>query len=122
MSTKNVVVNKLNKAELAHVLGSNFLAVKRVSKDLAERITYASKMYKEDEKKVTKRDLLDMVKEAMTTLGDKFVLATESKNVPLAVENSVKKPVAKKVAAKPATKATVKPAAKKVTVKKETTK
>ena len=100
MSTKNVVVNKLNKAELAHVLGFNFLAVKRVSKDLAERITYASKMYKEDEKKVTKRDLLDMVKEAMTTLGDKFVLATESKNVPLVVENSVKKPVAKKSAKK----------------------
>lgn len=102
MSTNNVVVNKLNKAELAHILGYNFLAVKKVSKDLAERIMYASKVYKEDEKKVTKRDLLDMVKETMTALGDKFVLATESKLVSLtpAVENSVKKPVAKKSAKK----------------------
>lgn len=97
MST-SAVVNKLTKVELTGVLKENFKAVSKASKDLAGRIMYASKKYKEDEKSVTKKDLLDLVKETMTVLGSKFILSTESKVVPL-VENSVK-PSGKKLSKK----------------------
>ena len=100
MST-NAVVNKLTKAQLTVVLRENFKAVKKASKEVAERITYASKAYKEDEKSVTKKDLLDLVKETMTVLGDKFILATDSMDVsvPVLAENSVK-PSGKKLSKK----------------------
>lgn len=100
MST-NAVVNKLTKAQLTVVLRENFKAVKKASKEVAERITYASKAYKEDEKSVTKKDLLDLVKETMTVLGDKFILATDSMDVsvPVLAENSVK-PSGKKLSSK----------------------
>ena len=101
MSTKNAVVNKLTKAQLTVVLRENFTAVKKASKDIAERITYASKAYKADEKSVTKKDLLDLVKETMTALGDKFILSTDSMDVsvPVLAENSVK-PSGKKLSSK----------------------
>lgn len=99
MSTKNAVVNKLTKEQLTVVLRENFSAVKKASKDIAERITYASKSYKADEKSVTKKDLLDLVKETMLALGDKFVLATDSTPVPVVAENSVK-PSGKKLSKK----------------------
>ena len=100
MST-SVVVNKLTKAQLTTVLRENFTAVKKASKEVADRITYASKAYKADEKSVTKKDLLDLVKETMTVLGDKFILATDSVDVPVPVlaENSVK-PSGKKLSKK----------------------
>lgn len=97
----NGVVNKLTKEQLTVVLRENFKAVKKASKEVAERITYASKSYKEDEKSVTKKDLLDLVKETMTVLGDKFILATDSTDVsvPVLAENSVK-PSGKKLSKK----------------------
>ena len=101
MSTKNAVVNKLTKEQLTVVLRENFTAVKRVSKEIAERISYTAKAYKADEKSVTKKDLLDLVKETMTALGDKFILATDSMDVsvPVLAENSVK-PSGKKLSKK----------------------
>ena len=98
MST-NVVVNKLTKEQLTTVLRENFKAVKKASKEVSDRITYASKAYKADEKSVTKKDLLDLVKETMTVLGDKFILATDSVEVPVLAENSVK-PSGKKLSSK----------------------
>ena len=97
----NGVVNKLTKAQLTTVLNENFKAVKRVSKEIAERISYTAKAYKADEKSVTKKDLLDLVKETMTALGDKFILATDSMDVsvPVLAENSVK-PSGKKLSKK----------------------
>ena len=100
MST-NAVVNKLTKAQLTVVLNENFNAVKRVSKEIADSILYTAKAYNEDEKSVTKKDLLDLVKDVMTALGDKFILATDSMDVsvPVLAENSVK-PSGKKLSKK----------------------
>ena len=100
MST-NAVVNKLTKAQLTTVLNENFKAVKRVSKEIADSIQYTAKAYKEDEKNVTKKDLLDLVKDVMNALGDKFILATDSMDisVPVLAENSVK-PSGKKLSKK----------------------
>ena len=83
----STVVNKLTKAQLGEVLSKNFSAIKKADKELGDSISYTSKAYNEDEKSVTKRDLLDLVKDAMITLGDKFILPTAT---PVA-ENSVKK-------------------------------
>ena len=101
MSTKNAVVNKLTKAQLTTVLNENFKAVKKVSKEIADSIQYTAKAYKADEKSVTKKDLLDLVKDTMTALGDKFILATDSTDVsvPVLAENSVK-PSGKKLSKK----------------------
>lgn len=108
MSTKNAVVNKLTKAQLTVVLNENFKAVKKVSKEIADSISYTAKAYKEDEKSVTKKDLLDLVKDVMNALGDKFILATDSMDVsaPVLAENSVKpsgKKLSKKSKAEPKT-------------------
>ena len=86
------VVNKLTKAQLGLVLNTNFSMVKKASKELADRISYTAKAYKKDERSVSKKDLLDLVKDSMTALGDKFILATESTDVavPILAENSVK--------------------------------
>lgn len=105
MSTK--VVNKLTKAQLTTVLNENFKAVKKVSKEIADSIQYTAKAYKEDEKSVTKKDLLDLVKDVMNALGDKFIL-TDSMGVsaPVLAENSVKpsgKKLSKKSKAEPKT-------------------
>ena len=86
------VVNKLTKEQLGLVLNTNFSMVKKASKELADRISYTAKAYKKDERSVSKKDLLDLVKDSMTALGDKFILATESTDVavPILAENSVK--------------------------------
>ena len=100
MSTMSEL-NKMTKEQLAKVLGNNFIAVKKASKEVAERIMYASKKYKEDNKSVTKKDLLDLVKDTMSALGNKFVLATDSMDIsaPVLAENSVK-PSGKKLSKK----------------------
>lgn len=60
---------KSNKQELATILGANAKAVQKKDKGLFDRMAYASKMFKQDESKVTKKDLLDLVKEVQTALG-----------------------------------------------------
>lgn len=95
------VVNKLTKAQLGLVLNTNFSMVKKASKELADRISYTAKAYKKDERSVSKKDLLDLVKDSMSALGDKFILATDSTDisVPVLAENSVK-PSGKKLSKK----------------------
>ena len=89
MSTKKVVVNKLTKMELRDALNANFALVKEANEDLADSIEYMAKMFNKNEKSVTKKDLLDLVKESMKTLGDKFSFVSQS--VTPVAENSAKK-------------------------------
>lgn len=66
-------MNKLNKAQLTKVLNANFQLAKKADKDLADSISYTAKKYKEDATKVTKKDLLDLLKDVAKTLGDAFI-------------------------------------------------
>lgn len=94
------ITTKTTKDTLVTALGDNALAIKKADKGLFERMTYADKMWKQDKAKVTRKDLVDMVKEAITLLGDAF---KEPELVPVGAENSVKK-LAKGVSKKQETK------------------
>ena len=105
------ITAKTTKQELANVLGANASLVKKSDKELFDRLNYASKMFKKDETKVTKKDLADLVRATIKSLGDKFIepaLAEEkkeeskpTKNTKGAkTENSIKKLGNKKSAPK----------------------
>ena len=102
------ITSKTTKQELANVLGANAKVVKKQDKNLYDQMVYTSDMMKKDEKKVTRRDLVDLVKDVMKALGDKFVepaLAQETPTVQPQAENAVKKltkGVSKKQEMKPA--------------------
>lgn len=104
------ITSKTTKQELANVLGANAKVVKEQDKNLYDQMAYTSDMMKKDEKKVTRRDLVDLVKDVMKALGDKFVepaLAEEKTLAPVQpqAENAVKKltkGVSKKQEMKPA--------------------
>lgn len=104
------ITSKTTKQELANVLGANAKVVKEQDKNLYDQMAYTSDMMKKDEKKVTRRDLVDLVKDVMKALGDKFVepaLAEEKTPAPIQpqAENAVKKltkGVSKKQEMKPA--------------------
>lgn len=90
------ITSKTTKQELANVLGANAKVVKEQDKNLYDQMAYTSDMMKKDEKKVTRRDLVDLVKDVMKALGDKFVepaLAEEKTLAPVQpqAENAVKK-------------------------------
>lgn len=87
------ITTKTTKEQLKNILGANAKAVKTADKALFDRIAYADKMAKKDDSKVSRKDLVDLVKEVITLLGDKLVvpaLAEETPAKPVA-ENSVKK-------------------------------
>ena len=84
---------KSTKEQMTQYLREVFTSVQKANKNLAERIMYTSKVYKEDQSKVTKKDLLDLCKEAMAL---NLTPAT-----PVVAEASVK-PVAKKKVTKKA--------------------
>lgn len=104
------ITSKTTKQELASVLGANAKVVKEQDKNLYDQMAYTSDMMKKDEKKVTRRDLVDLVKDVMKALGDKFIepaLAQETSTpaVQPQAENAVKKltkGVSKKQEMKPA--------------------
>lgn len=104
------ITSKTTKQELANVLGANAKVVKEQDKNLYDQMAYTSDMMKKDEKKVTRCDLVDLVKDVMKALGDKFVepaLAEEKTLAPVQpqAENAVKKltkGVSKKQEMKPA--------------------
>ena len=89
------ITAKTTKKELANVLGANASLVKTADKELFDRLSYASKMFKKDETKVTKKDLADLVRATIKSLGDKFIepaFAEEKMEEPkTADENSTKK-------------------------------
>lgn len=94
------ITTKTTKEQLKSLLGANAKAVKNLDKNLFDRIAYASKMSKEDDSKVLRRDLVELAKEVIKVLGDKLVEPTAT---PVVVENSVKK-LAKGVSKKQETK------------------
>ena len=92
------ITTKTTKEQLKSFLGANAMKVKKADKDLFDQIAYASKMAKKDDSKVTRKDLVDLVKSVMSVLGDKCVepaLAQETPATPQA-ENSGKKLTGKK--------------------------
>ena len=104
------ITSKTTKKELAEILGANAKVVKAQDKNLYDQVAYTSNMMKKDEKKVTRRDLVDLVKDVMKSLGDKFVepvlaQGTLAPAVQPQAENAVKKltkGVSKKQEMKPA--------------------
>jgi hypothetical protein len=104
------ITSKTTKQELANVLGANAKVVKEQDKNLYDQMAYTSDMMKKDEKKVTRRDLVDLVKDVINALGDKFVEPALAQETPTPAvqpqaENAVKKltkGVSKKQEMKPA--------------------
>ena len=104
------ITSKTTKKELAEILGANAKVVKAQDKNLYDQVAYTSNMMKKDEKKVTRRDLVDLVKDVMKALGDKFVEPALAQETPAPAvqpqaENAVKKltkGVSKKQEMKPA--------------------
>lgn len=100
------ITTKTTKEQLKSFLGANAKAVKTADKDLFDQISYADKMAKKDDSKVTRKDLVDLVKSVISLLGDKCVepaLAQEKAPATPQAENSVKK-LAKGVSKKQETK------------------
>lgn len=100
------ITTKTTKEQLKSFLGANAKAVKAQDKDLFDQIAYADKMAKKDNSKVTRKDLVDLVKSVIALLGDKCVepaLAQEKAPATPQAENSVKK-LAKGVSKKQETK------------------
>ena len=95
--TRTTTMEQLKKA-----LGTNAVAVKEADTNLYEQMVYTSKAMKEG-KKVTKKDLADLVKDVMKVLGDKFVepvLAEEAPATEKTEDVEKKAPAKKKVAPK----------------------
>lgn len=100
------ITTKTTKEQLKSFLGANAKAVKTADKDLFDQIAYADKMANKDDSKVTRKDLVDLVKSVIALLGDKCVepaLAQEKAPATPQAENSVKK-LAKGVSKKQETK------------------
>ena len=91
----------VNKKEIIDVLGLNALAVKETDKNLFEMMVYTSKSLEKDEKSVTKKDLLDLLKDVKETLGDKYITEPQKEVV---VETSTKKTIKKSRKEEPAKK------------------
>ena len=100
------ITTKTTKEQLKSFLGANAKAVKTADKGLFDQLVYADKMAKKDDSKVTRKDLVDLVKSVIALLGDKCVepaLAQEKAPATPQAENSVKK-LAKGVSKKQETK------------------
>lgn len=116
------ITTKTNMETLKNALGSNYLALKAMksneAKVLCDSIMYASK----NAAKATRNDLVELVKETMNLLGDKFVepVAAETKKSAThpKAENSIK-PVAKSEKKDESTKTVVKKTTKKSPVKED---
>ena len=63
------ITTKTKVATLNEVLNANAKAVKKADKTLGESVQYALS----NPDKATRKDLVDLVKEVMTALGDKFI-------------------------------------------------
>ena len=88
------ITSKTTKQELKNILNANSKAVREADKNLFERIAYTGKKAKEDDSKVSRKDLADLVKEVMNLLGEKLVvpaLAEETVKAEPKAEDSVKK-------------------------------
>ena len=98
--TMKKITSKTTKKELKDILNANYKLVEEKDHNLYDRIIYTAKASKEDDSKVTRKELTDLVKEVLTLLGDEAVEPvkeekTETPAEPKA-ENSVKKKLHKK--------------------------
>lgn len=89
------ITTKTTKEQLKHFLNDNAKAVKAKDKNLYDRMMYTGKVIKEDDSKVTRKELVDLAKETLKLLGkDTNITSLEAKEetpaTPVA-ENSVKK-------------------------------
>lgn len=84
------ITRNTTKEQLKNLLKHNYVEVKKQDKALADSIEYASKQEKENPKLVKKADLVDLVQQVATLLGDKFIEVTTAKIPQPVVENSVK--------------------------------
>lgn len=89
------ITTKTTKEQLKHFLNDNTKAVKTKDKNLYDRMMYTGKVIKEDDSKVTRKELVDLAKETLKLLGDKCNITSlevkeETPATPVA-ENSVKK-------------------------------
>lgn len=84
------ITAKTTKEQLKSILGANVSAVKKQDKDLFDRISYADKMAKQDDSKVTRKDLADLAKEVVKLLGESIVNPLTPQATPVA-ENATKK-------------------------------
>ena len=82
----------VSKKEIIDVLGLNALAVKETDKDLFDMMVYTSKALEKDEKSVTKKDLVDLLKDVKEVLGDRYITEPQKEMV---IETSTKKPIKK---------------------------
>lgn len=67
------ITAKTTKEQLVKALGVNSKAVKEADKNLYDRLVYTSNAMKKDVKSVTKSDLVELVRDTIKSLGDKFV-------------------------------------------------
>lgn len=67
------ITAKTTKEQLVKALGVNSKAVKEADKNLYDRMVYTSNAMKKDAKSVTKSDLVELVRDTIKSLGDKFV-------------------------------------------------
>lgn len=112
--TRTTTMEQLKKA-----LGANAVAVKEADKNLFDQMVYTSNAMKSG-KKVTKKDLADLVKECIKVLGDKFVEPVLAEEAPAPAETPAKEVEAPAVE-KTEEKAEKAPAKKKVASKKSAT-
>lgn len=84
------ITAKTTKEQLMKILGANAKVVKEQDKDLFDRLAYTDKMVKKDANKVTRKDLVDLVKEVATLLGDALINPLTPQATPVA-ENATKK-------------------------------
>lgn len=81
------ITTKTTKEEMTKFLGENAKAVQSKDKSLFDRLAYAGKMYKKDPEKVTRKDLVDLVKDVVACLTPA--------PTPVVAEASLKKPLKK---------------------------
>ena len=67
------ITAKTTKEQLVKALGVNSKAVKEADKNLYDRMVYTSNAMKKDAKSVTKSDLVELVRDTIKSLGDKFI-------------------------------------------------
>jgi len=84
------ITKATTKAMLSDALVANLALVQKQDKTLAEQVVYAGN----NADKATRKDLVDLVKEVMQTLGDKFIIPASAQEKPK-TENLVKRPAPK---------------------------
>lgn len=76
------ITAKTTKEQLVRALGANAQNIKGADQNLYERMVYTSNAMKKDAKSVTRTDLVELVRDAIKSLGDAFVEPTLAEEKP----------------------------------------